>query len=194
MILAPELSAAKDAPVDEVRRMIARLLETSDTAAALDAARAAGATPAEIERGVRTFANLRGERGMASMSLACQLYRRDKGGWPAKADDLVPAYLPAIPLDPAADGKSPLGYALIAKGLPDGADRPMVYSRLESPDGLAYRTDEPKYGFYHDDGSNRPRRVQQHAGQFRDVARWVPPAPIVRTATRTLAPLDSATP
>jgi hypothetical protein len=72
------------------------------------------------------------------------------------------------------DGTQPLGYVLVRGGLPDGGDRPLVYSRCRSKDGLMYRTDAPQYGFYTLDGSDRPSSEQKQAGQFRDVARWVP--------------------
>lgn len=188
MILAPELAAAKDVPAEDVKKLIGRLLESPDPAAALEAARADPQTKIEPLR--TTFSRGLAERRMAAMSLACQLYRRDKGSWPAKADDLVPAYLPAVPLDPA-DGKSPLGYVLVARGLPDGGDRPLVYSREESPGGLAYRTDEPQYGFYVDDGSNNAARNRVKAGQFRDVARWAPAKPPVPGNQPALAPLPA---
>ncbi len=115
------------------------------------------------------------ECDMAAMSLACHLYRFDTGKWPDSLADLH-AYIPTVPIDPWGDGKQTLGYALIKKGLPDGSDRPLVYCRSQMKDGLFFRVDEPEYAFYDQDGSKLPAREQKHGGQFRDVARWAPPA------------------
>ncbi len=41
-------------------------------------------------------------------AIAAELFRRDQGDWPAVLNDLVPQYLPAVPIDPF-DGK-PLRY------------------------------------------------------------------------------------
>jgi hypothetical protein len=50
-------------------------------------------------------------RRVATTALAIRLYLVDRGGQlPARLEDLVPAYLPAVPLDPMADGDRPLGY------------------------------------------------------------------------------------
>jgi hypothetical protein len=66
----------------------------------------------------------------AATGLAAERYRLDKGRWPEKLGDLVPAYLPAVPLDPY-DGKplrlarKPDGvvvYALGRDGRDDGGD------------------------------------------------------------------------
>ncbi|MGD0140525.1 MAG: hypothetical protein ABSD28_16785 [Tepidisphaeraceae bacterium] len=122
-----------------------------------------------IETGNRVNA----ERDMAAMSLACHLYRFDTGDWPKSLDDLH-GYLPSVPIDPWGDGKQTLGYALIKGGLPDGSDRPLVYSRCGMKDGLFFRLDQPMYSFYTGDGSDRPRREQKQGGQFRDVASWAP--------------------
>jgi hypothetical protein len=58
--------------------------------------------------------------------LALERYRRDKGTWPAKLDDLTPKLLKTVPLDPY-DGK-PLRYRRVKDGVivysvgPDGKD------------------------------------------------------------------------
>jgi len=114
------------------------------------------------------------EQKCAAISLACHLYRFDKGDWTPSLDQLIPAYLPSIPLDPCGDGGQTIGYALIPGGLPDGTDRPLLYFRADAGDGLFYRLDEPEYWFYDNDGSKRPSNLQKHGGQFRDVARWQP--------------------
>jgi hypothetical protein len=47
----------------------------------------------------------------AATVLAVRLDAVDHGGQrPARLEDLVPAYLPAVPMDPLADGDRPLGY------------------------------------------------------------------------------------
>ena len=54
---------------------------------------------------------------MAAVALAIRLYRADHGGaWPASLGELVPAYLPAIPIDPLASNGSPLHYVQDAPG------------------------------------------------------------------------------
>ncbi len=53
-------------------------------------------------------------RAMVAL-IACERYRLAHGKWPAKLDDLVPAYLVAVPADPI-DGK-PLRYRTWAEGV-----------------------------------------------------------------------------
>jgi len=66
-------------------------------------------------------------RRLAATALAIRLYEIDHGRRPASLDQLIPDYLPAIPLDPfAADGRA-LGY------LPR-APKPVLYS--VGPDGI----------------------------------------------------------
>jgi len=126
---------------------------------------------ASYSRLVETLNRCSVERDLAAMSLACQIYRFEKGHWPDSLNDLVPSYLPSVPLDPWGDGKQTLGYVLIKGGLPDGSDRPLVYCRLMSRDGLFYPLDRPEYSFYIGDDFGNPKL---QGGQFRDVARWVP--------------------
>jgi len=71
--------------------------------------------------------------------------------------------------------KQPLGYVLIPGGLPNGSDRPLVYSRCDMTDGLFFRRDEPEYAYYSSDGSRNSQKNMKHGGQFYDVARWQPP-------------------
>jgi hypothetical protein len=130
--------------------------------------------PQVMENIIETANRAISERDMAALSLACHLYRLDTGKWPASIDDLH-KYLPNVPLDPWGDGKQTLGYVLIKAGLPDGTDRPMVYSRCRSKDGLFFRTDQAAYSFYSGDGSDLPLKQQKQGGQFRDVAGWIVP-------------------
>ncbi|HEX4125462.1 MAG TPA: hypothetical protein VHY37_12095 [Tepidisphaeraceae bacterium] len=129
------------------------------------------------------------ERDLAAMSLAAHLYRFHHHRWPADIQELA-TELPSVPIDPFGDGKQTLGYVLIPRGLPDGGHRPLVYSRDNSKDGLFYRTDYPEYDRYFGDGSKAPWDKQKQGGQFRDVARWVPPKanPGPGPATRPIGP------
>lgn len=125
----------------------------------------------------RTHRRVYGESVMAAMSVGAQMYRCEHRSWPNEAGELVPKYLAEIPLDPWGDGKERFGYVLVRGGLPgspDGGDRPMVYSREESQDGLFYVVNGPKYGFYFLQRSNGLGAEQKRGGQFRDLARWVP--------------------
>ena len=70
-----------------------------------------------LELHYRTAAELR----LAGTALAIRLYTLDHGERPANLSLLVPDYLPAVPLDPLADGGRELGY------LPD-APKPILYS------------------------------------------------------------------
>ncbi|HWB52952.1 MAG TPA: hypothetical protein VG722_02125, partial [Tepidisphaeraceae bacterium] len=68
------------------------------------------------------------DRRMAAIALAAQLYRADhKLQWPAKLEQLVPAYLPSVPSDPYRKDNAEVGYKIIPHGWPDGRDRPVVY-------------------------------------------------------------------
>jgi hypothetical protein len=120
-----------------------------------------------IEQTNRRYA----DRVMAGMSLACHVFRHESGRWPASLEELA-TKSPHVQVDPWGDGKQTFGYALIKGGLKDGSDRPLVYSRCESQNGLLYRIDEPQYSFYSSDGTGRPYREVKHGGQFRDVTLW----------------------
>jgi hypothetical protein len=121
-----------------------------------------------------TFARCDAGRITAAISLATHLFKNHHHRWPAALAELVPAYLPSIPTDYWGDGHQPFGYVLISAGLPDGSDRPLVFDRCRSKDGLFYRVDQPEYGFYNGDGSTLPFRDQKQGGQFYDIASWVP--------------------
>jgi hypothetical protein len=142
--------------------------------------------PAEAwKRFVEGVNRFNAERTMAAMSLACQLYRHGQGRWPSSIQHLVPAYLPKIPIDPWGDGKQTFGYVLIKAGLPDGGDRPLVYCRCESRDGLFYRIDGPQFHFYYGDGIKRGAE-RLEGGQFRDVTFWPASAKREGPTTRPL--------
>lgn len=78
-------------------------------------------------------------RDAAATVLALELFRRREGRWPADLADLEPAYLPALPIDPA-DGR-PLRYRLI-----DGA--PCLYSLgVDADDDAGRPTADPRDAF-----------------------------------------------
>jgi len=56
-------------------------------------------TPAYVQA-VTAFSRNASETGSADAAIAAELYRRKNGKWPAKLDDLVPEFLPAVPTDP----------------------------------------------------------------------------------------------
>jgi len=155
-----------------VQAMIRQLLDQQDPDA--QARDVNQADPAELEdpkgrsRLAEQLARVFAERDFVAISLACHLYRLDHQQWPQSLDQLVPAYLPRLPVDPWGDGKQPFGYAVIKAGLPDGMDRPLAYCRCTSKDGLAYQPDEPQYSFYN------PAAGSKQLGQFRDIAGWIP--------------------
>ena len=62
-------------------------------------------------------------RRAAAVGLAVRLYWLDNGKYPAKLEDLVPAYLPNLPRDPLARVNHPLTYILAENGR-----RPLVGS------------------------------------------------------------------
>jgi hypothetical protein len=144
-----------------------------------------------LDRIIETDSRVNTERDLAAMSMACHLYRFDKGSWPTSPDELKD-YLPGLPIDPWGNGKQTLGYVLIEKGLPDGSDRPLVYSRCGMKDGLFFRVDEPKYSYYTGDGSKRPAALQKQGGQFRDVADWMPAKDHPSATTQPLPDVGSS--
>ena len=80
------------------------------------------------------------ERRMAAIALAIRLYELDHGGRPRELAELVPDYLPAVPIDPMAAGERPIHY------LPN-AHQPILYSVGENgrDDGGAYVIDAKGY-------------------------------------------------
>jgi hypothetical protein len=170
-----------DLPLGTATQLIARLLDHPDAQAEVDRAskeETPGAatnplTAVNLDRMLETTRRSQTERDFVAMSLAAHVYLYKHGRWPASLGELK-TELPRVPVDPWGDGKQTLGYALIAGGLPDGSDRPLVYSLCQSKDGLFFPTDEPRYGFYRYDGSHLPLAEQKHGGQFRDVTAWVP--------------------
>ena len=110
------------------------------------------------------------ERRMAATSLAVQLFRADQGRWPADLTELIPKYLPAVPLDPYKVN-DPIGYVVFRGALPDGRDRPMLFVRAsETVDNDIGPFPEPTYSWEND--RSTARRI---IWQYRDLSRFVPP-------------------
>jgi hypothetical protein len=130
-----------------------------------------GAPPRTIQNSMTA----RADRRMSAVSLAAQLYRADHGQWPAALKDLVPTYLPAMPIDPMAPDGRPLGYVLVKGGLPDGGDRPLVFSvGLDGVDDSAKGgiPTGPMYGWY------------RGRDEWHDLTRWAPPPAATRPVVR----------
>lgn len=171
-----------DLPLTTATQWIARLLDHPDAQAEEDQAMkgeppGAASNPIlqqSLVRVLETIRRVQGERDLAAMSLAAHVYQFKHETWPANLDELK-TELPRVPIDPWGDGKEPLGYALISGGLPDGSDRPLVYSRCGMKDGLFFEADVPEYSFYSvPSGSKRGSGTKKQGGQFRDVTSWAP--------------------
>jgi hypothetical protein len=117
------------------------------------------------------------EYNLASMSLACHLFRFDKGRWAASLEELT-TYLPA----PPRDAWGPMGYALVQRQ-PRNAERPLIYSHCNSKDGLFYSTSEPQFSWDPGLGAGDNRK---QGGQFRDVTLWAPAHPDPAPTTQPL--------
>ena len=78
-----------------------------------------------LERAGEQHYRLLADRRMAATVLACRLFAAGHDGrLPRTLEELVPDYLPSVPIDPLAAGGKPLGYV----GPEKDPDRPRVYS------------------------------------------------------------------
>jgi len=118
------------------------------------------------------------ECNLASMSLACHLFRPANHRWPASIEELT-AYLPA----PPRDAWGPMGYVLLKPDHPGADERPLVYSQCDSKSGLFYPTSEPHYSWY---PGFHAGNTLKHGGQFRDVSLWAPAHPNPEPTTQPL--------
>jgi hypothetical protein len=108
------------------------------------------------------------DRRATAIVLAAQLYHTDHAHWPLRLEELAPADLPAIPVDPFLEGAA-MHYVIVKGGLPDGGDRPLIY--YEAGHGLSEGPPaESMCAFYQSSkpGPHDPIR------QYRDFARWTP--------------------
>jgi hypothetical protein len=193
MVISSNVALAADGqqtgalPVASAKELVAALLDQTDAetrlARILKLETAPGSGIAAMQkpsmtRATETFRRVNAGRTFAAMSLASHLFYFQQKRWPNSAQELASMLPGGLPKDPWGDGKQTFGYVLIKGGLPDGSDRPLVYSRSNSADGLFFRVDQPEYGWYNSDGSNLPRVQQKHGGQFWDVASWAPAAKV----------------
>jgi hypothetical protein len=168
-----------DLPVASAEAWVTRLLNQPTAQAEFDQVMkgepAGSATNPILQPSLKmvmeTIRRSQAERDFAAMSLAAHVYKFKEGRWPASIAELA-TELPALPLDSWGDGKQTLGYLLVKGGMPDGSDRPLVYSRSDATDGLFFRTDIPRYFYYNRGGPTLPAALRKLGGQFRDVAHW----------------------
>ncbi len=74
-----------------------------------------------FKRSVEIHYQLIADRRMAATAIAIRLYESQNGRLPHRLSELVPDYLPAVPIDPFSPTGAPIGY------LPE-AQRPRLYS------------------------------------------------------------------
>lgn len=76
------------------------------------------------------------QRWVAMTLIALELHRRETGVWPQRLDELVPAFMPRMPLDPfdgqpvryvppAGEGEFPMLYSVGVDGVDDGGQEPV---------------------------------------------------------------------
>lgn len=109
------------------------------------------------------------DRRLAATALAIRLYQSDHAGQrPSRLEELVPDYLPTVPLDAMAAGSQPIRYR-------PSPDRPALYSvGLNGTDQLGDESAMPgEYGYL--DAWDRMDRVFYLGGQTRE-AIYVAPA------------------
>jgi hypothetical protein len=105
------------------------------------------------------------ERRVAMTSLAMRLYVLDHHAWPEKLSDLVPNYLPALPIDPFDPDGKPIAYVILHASGPGQADRPLLFLKRPGPGTV---TSPPLSESYGGQGPG--------AGfQWRDLSVWPPP-------------------
>lgn len=165
------------------RELIRQLFDVQDIepryADLIKRERAAGqVTQAQTDRFLVQMRRGQMELNLAAMSLACHLFRFEKGRWPASVEELT-AYLPAAP----RDAWGPMGYVLLKPDKPGAIERPLVYSHCNASDGLFYFTSEPSYSWV---SGFRTGNTHKQGGQFRDVTLWSPAHPDPAPTTQPL--------
>jgi hypothetical protein len=120
---------------------------------------------------IRNQFRLRTERRVAAAAIAIRLFRAEHGRWPAKLQELVPQYLPAVPTDLFLPGHVPINYKIF-RGTPVGAgDRPMLFFAVTASARPTLPPDDPSFGWM-----EGLRPLGQDI-QWRDLAHWwSPPA------------------
>jgi hypothetical protein len=128
-----------------------------------------GSLMPSYDRVLETGFRNRTDRRMAAVSLAANLFRRDTGRWPATLEELVPRYLPAVPIDPMANEGVPLRYVLA-----EGGRRPIVYSAGDDGAFEDFADDRlPARPSYH--WINYGRVRARGDDQYRDLSRFISP-------------------
>jgi hypothetical protein len=195
VVLTNDPSDTRDLQVKTARELLTQLLNqpqpTDQLSFLIKNPKDSSSTDEEYQNAFHWLNQITTEGNFAALSLACHLFKFDRQRWPNSQDELIPAYLPGKFIDPWGDGNQTLEYILIKAGLPDGSDRPMVYSRQLSADGLFYRTDAPQFSISAGYGSDLTLDQQKQGGQFRDIARWSPPD---KSSGPTTRPLPANTP
>jgi hypothetical protein len=184
--LTKDPADTNDVQLDAARQLVTRLLDQTSAADQMKRISKSYSQPILVggsgQRFLIVLLRTNMERSLAAMSLACHIFYSEHDRWPTSVDELIQNEVSNPLIDPFGNGEQSLGYTLIKGGLPDGTDRPQVYSRCNSGDGLFFRLDEPEYGYYVDDGTPNKRQ----GGQFRDVARWAPGKPLIGATTQAL--------
>lgn len=67
------------------------------------------------------------DRQALAAILALRLYQADHGHWPRRLGELVPRYLPAVPVDRFSTGAPPLGYMVVNDPTVSKEPRPVVF-------------------------------------------------------------------
>jgi hypothetical protein len=192
VVLTDDPGNTRDLQVKTAREIIARLLQVRNPKEQLIEVLGPADSQAwkdNADLRLRQIENLNkgnADQACAAISLACHLFRFDTGRWPNSLAELTPTYLPEVPIDPFGQGK-PMGYVLLEHGLPDGGKRPLVYFRCDCKDGLAYRVEQPFYGWEEIRVPGPTGDRIKSCGQFRDIARWTPKAGKTEPTTRPLA-------
>jgi hypothetical protein len=129
--------------------------------------------PLSLDRFVQVMFRRRTEARLVATSLAIRMYRADHDGrWPEALEALVPQYLPCVPRDPMAE-IAPLRFVVIRSGLPDGSDRPLIYS--VGDDGIddtakgSRPPSQPRFSWSYGKTTS--------VDEWRDLKRWAPKSP-----------------
>ncbi|HEV7299470.1 MAG TPA: hypothetical protein VGN72_08920 [Tepidisphaeraceae bacterium] len=129
-----------------------------------------------LDRAVLTGFRVLVDRRIAAIALAMRLYWLDHGRYPDTLDALVPAYLPAVPIDPFSPAGEPFQYILAANGT-----RPIAYSVGEN--GIDDTPDESvlppftAWGWQSTNLAFNAPRNRKPFDQYRDLSRWMPATP-----------------
>ncbi len=107
------------------------------------------------------------QRRLVATSLAAQLFRLDHSHWPQTLGELVPDYLPSVPIDAIQGDDMPLGYWLIPASSA-GPERPIIY--MGSP------------RFNHTPPPTASYEIEMQGFQWLDISKYAPNPPATTTA------------